>query len=512
MNKLIIEVLAVAVIVVVQTAIAIRTYRRITRLRWLLPGTDLLKIKEIIVPVDHLRELDPATILENVQRYEEEDRDDLIRQRVVFIEPNETFAPGFKDIISSINIDLIKNKGLLTDPQLVKDTVDRQLEIQEDPVIHCLPVPLYMGMAGTIIGIGFGLYNFYSRGDSQVTFDISPLLGGVSVAMFSSLWGLLCTVMNGNFAFNSAKVLLEKGKTRFYDFTHEKLFPVLHQSTQPGITGMPQSLSRFNEDFSKNLQVLSKILSKKYEALQTLDNIELEKFADANARILKDLHVTTSHLQHFNQNLDTMNSLSNGLSQLAGSFGDILSRTNHFKDLAEKLNSRVEESNQLLRFLHDHFHQLESRGEIINKAVVKVEDMVIKSLEKFDEQLNDRLAIVSRSVLEMEDIMLKSLRQLEEHTQTKIEAIRQLTSEEGDHLARTFRENGTQISKLSLLEDLNTSVGVIRRSTGGRIDKLDAELQLLRQNLEASIVILQEINRKTHHRKSLTQQVSSWFQ
>jgi valyl-tRNA synthetase len=127
--------------------------------------------------------------------------------------------------------------------------------------------------------------------------------------------------------------------------------------------------------------------------------------------------------------------LVNGTTRLTSSFEDLLNRSNNFQGLADKLDGRVEESNKLIQFLNDHYKQLEERGELIRDSVVKVED-----------------------------VMIKSLKQLEEHTQIKIDAIKQITIKEEDLMTKAFVENRSHISKLSLLEDLKKSIEEFKKT------------------------------------------------
>ncbi|QLH47785.1 MAG: hypothetical protein HWD58_20565 [Bacteroidota bacterium] len=159
--------------------------------------------------------------------------------------------------------------------------------------------------------------------------------------------------------------------------------------------------------------------------MTALDSIDIAEFAKANVKVLKELKAGTEQLEKFSEYLNSLNHLSAKTSRLSVSFEDLLNRTNNFQGLAERLDSRIEESNKLIQFLNDHYQQLEERGEIIRDSVVKVED-----------------------------VMIKSLKQLEEHTQTKIDAIKQITVKEEDLMTQAFAANRSHFSKLSLLEDL----------------------------------------------------------
>jgi hypothetical protein len=157
--------------------------------------------------------------------------------------------------------------------------------------------------------------------------------------------------------------------------------------------------------------------------------------------------------------------LVNGTTRLTSSFEDLLTRSNNFQGLADRLDSRVEESNKLIQFLNDHYKQLEERGELIRNSVVKVED-----------------------------VMIKSLKQLEEHTQTKIDAIKQITIKEEDLMTKAFVENRSHISKLSLLEDLKKSIEEFKRNSTENIGGIREEVESLKDSIDRSNTVLKEIN------------------
>ncbi len=142
-----------------------------------------------------------------------------------------------------------------------------------------------------------------------------------------------------------------------------------------------------------------------------------------------------------------------------------MNRTNNFESLAEKLDSRVEQSNKLVIFLNDHYNQLDERGELIRDSVIKVED-----------------------------IMIKSLKQLEEHTQIKIEAIKQITIKEEDLMTQAFAENRSLFSKLSLLDDLEKSVNQIKMSSAGQIGSIKEEIKAVTESIEKLSTVLTEIS------------------
>ena len=95
-------------------------------------------------------------------------------------------------------------------------------------------------------------------------FDIKAFLGGVSIAMFASFWGLFCTVSNSSFNLKNARRSLEKAKNVFYTFLQTELLPVLNQSVSSSIYTLHTNLVKFNDNFTINLNKLSGMLNKNH--------------------------------------------------------------------------------------------------------------------------------------------------------------------------------------------------------------------------------------------------------
>ena len=478
MNSIsIIEFILVGAIVVIQTSLALKTRSQIKFLAVIIPALKFFKLKKYNITIEDLQTFDPKEILQNLSAYEKQPKgqpeavysengngvSNLFREaeeeeyesqnEVSLINPNEKVNEIFDEILLAINVYLLRNKGGSTDFNLIKDVVERNLDMEEEDISHTVTVPLYLGLMGTMVGIVFGLINLFLVSDPNADFDIKGFLGGVSIAMFASFWGLFCTVANSSFILKNARRSLEKAKNLFYTFLQTELLPVLNQSVSSSIHTLHTNLLKFNDNFTINLNRLSGMLNRNHEALiaqerilQALESIDITEFAKANVKVLKELKTGIEQLDKFNQYLNNLNHLVNGTSRLTSLFEDMLIRSNNFQGLAERLDSRVEESNQLIKFLNDHFKQLEERGAIIRDTVVKVED-----------------------------VMIKSLNQLEEHTQTKIDGIKQITIKEEDLLTKAFSENRSHISKLSLLDDLNKNITDLKNSSVKELEKVNTE-------------------------------------
>ena len=101
-------------------------------------------------------------------------------------------------IIEAINSYLLKNKGATGDFLLIKDIVERYCDTKRQELETQLPMPLYMGLLGTmlgiIIGIGYiAIVSGFSAFIDKPSESIGILMGGVAIAMIASLVGIILT-------------------------------------------------------------------------------------------------------------------------------------------------------------------------------------------------------------------------------------------------------------------------------------------------------------------------------
>ncbi|MCC7004817.1 hypothetical protein IT397_02785, partial [Candidatus Nomurabacteria bacterium] len=66
--------------------------------------------------------------------------------------------PLFNEVINSTNAYLCKNKGASADFSILQDTCERQIQRLDNSISNLINVPLYIGLAGTFVGIIIGLW------------------------------------------------------------------------------------------------------------------------------------------------------------------------------------------------------------------------------------------------------------------------------------------------------------------------------------------------------------------
>ena len=174
-----------------------------------------------------------------------------MRGNPLFIVDDEADAASLNTLVnknrqSSINKYLGNNKGSIIDFQLLKDAVDRHCDSVEDDINVQTPVPLYCGLAGTMLGVIIGLasllftnsiYSLMTGSTTGATASgaatgVSDLLSGVALAMIASVCGIGLTTCN-SLLFKKYKLEQEKGKNTFLAWMQSKLLPELPSDTSP---------------------------------------------------------------------------------------------------------------------------------------------------------------------------------------------------------------------------------------------------------------------------------------
>lgn len=543
-----IEFLLVGIIILIQIFQTLKTFRKINILKSIIPSKNFFKIKVFNIPLEDLQVFQPKDVLDNLSKYEIENGDissksisddfeytyenlepltitqikdkvkldfpenikatlkeEIIDEAIAIhnyytnydssneqesfvneislINPNETSNTIFEGLLHSINVYLLRNKGATTDFNLIKDITERNIDTEDEDISQRITTPLYLGLMGTMLGIIFGLVNLFIVSGDGDNFEIKGFLLGVSIAMSASFIGLLFTVFNSTY-YKGARKNVEIAKNDFYTFIQTELLPILNQSASSSVFTLHTNLVKFNDNFTVNINRLTGLLNKNYDAviaqdniLQNLENIDITEFAKANIKVLRELKAGTEDLHKFNQYLSSLNATVDGTTRLSSSFQTLLNKANNFEGLAEKLDSRIEESNKLVQFLNDHYEVLSDRSDLLNDSVKKVDD-----------------------------VLNKSLVELREHTAEKIDAIKDITIKEEDLMTKAFADNRSHFAKLSLLENLNQSINDIKSNSNSQINSVNNQINLLKESLDKTNAVLDEMNNK-----SFTQNVAKSF-
>ena len=383
-----------------------------------------------------------------------------------------------KEIIDSINGYLIRNKGAVGDFNLITENTERNVENLEEEVNSLLPIPLYLGLAGTMLGIIIGLFALPSVGSDNFEHAIDILISGVKIAMIASFSGLILTVISSGYFFKTAKLKVDKSKNHFYTFIQTELLPVVSQTLASSLRDMHLGLSDFNRKFGENVKDFNESLTYVKETfdaqtnltkqIQEMDFVELSKH---NLVVLAEIRESMKHFQGFNNNFHQLN--------------DYLTNIKTFIDSAKSLNSNI--SNQLDRTI-----MIEGIANEIGKSIDD-NHKVVEFLNEQNNEIKERRDIVSSTVGKIDDAMIDAFSQLEESINNQIKKINDLTIKEEDLMIDLLKEKKGNLDELKKLSSMNSGIEKV-------IEKIDAQ----GKSIDNLANVLKSNSKNTEQNNSLT--------
>lgn len=501
-----IETVLVCMIVSIQISVFTKTFFKIRLFKRIIPNINSLYVTKVIVPVSELESLSPKEFLNNIDSYKQAQTDvnsnedvddnenldlfnnynqiieDIEKTEVNIIEIDGKANKVFENILFSVNNYLVRNRGASSDFNLMKDIVERNTDAVEEDINLSVGTPLYLGLMGTMIGIVIALFNMPELGvefgteQTGKTLDegIAMLIGGVKIAMIASFVGLMLTIINSGWVFKGSRSYSEARKNEFYTFIQVELLPIINQGLAATLDSLQRNLLHFNKEFSSNLKGLTGVfdsnrsaIREQKELLDAIDKAKVSEMTKYNVTVLKQLDLSVGKFEKFNAFLSNTTQFVENSQLIVSKSNELLARTDNFKTIAENLDSKLNQSQQLLTFLSEHFNKLEEHKEYTSNTV----------------------ADVGHSISE-------TFKELKEHIQNSSEAVKQFTIDETEALKNALSESKTNLVNLEHLSTLKTDVSQFKNSSATHSERLKQTIEDLNRNMAKAIVILEQIENK----------------
>ncbi len=278
-----------------------------------------------------------------------------------------------QNIELSINTYLKKNKGAVSDFNLIKDIVERNCDTLEAEISSQTPLPLYLGLMGTVAGIILGLLTITLNGGfSNIENVIDTLMSDVAIAMVASFMGIGLTTLT-LWKAKKCKVKVEANKNRFYTWIQTNLLPVISKSAVSAITLLQHNLTRFNESFvgtvnrlEAKLGDVGDVYESQIEILNKIEAIDVKKMATANVKVLSALDGSMGSLDRFSQYMGNVTEYLIAVRELNNKLDEHLERTETLGVVSE--------------FYKKQMKEIELRQDAIKSAVVSVDDVMKSAL------------------------------------------------------------------------------------------------------------------------------------
>ena len=273
----------------------------------------------------------------------------------------------FVSIGESINKYLENAAGSVVDYDILKDAVDRHCDTVEEDIAAQTPLPLYVGLAGTMLCIIGGLLDLHKSGAIMALLTnatdtgmiesaadgIDDLLKGVAWAMGASICGIALATVSSQ-RFKHFKLKEDRGKNTFLAWLQSELLPALPSDTAQAFNQMVVNLNRFNDTFAQNtvnLGVALREVNESYaiqgEIIKAIHDMDVMKMAKANAKVLQELQECTDKLALFNKYLDSIKGYTDAIHRFEEQFqteADRVRILEEIKDFFKNYKGSVEKT------------------------------------------------------------------------------------------------------------------------------------------------------------------------
>lgn len=394
--------------------------------------------------------------------------------------------PLGQTIIAAINNYLLKNRNSSADFHLIKDIVDRNSDAAEEEIDTQIPVPLYCGLAGTMLGVIIGVGALWLSGGLSALMNateaanngaggIEALIGGVALAMISSLCGVVLTTWC-SLQTKDAKKENEERKHNFLSWIQAELLPVLSTDAMSAINQMTANLADFNETFARNAQELNSALSivsrttkDQTRLFETLENLKIQKVATANIEVYDKLKNCTDEI---------------------GNIAECLKDSRRYLEKVEALSSKLDDADQRVRLIEEmarFFKEERANLDAIN-------GVINKSMGEADNNLQ-------QAAKELKDSISNEYSELGKHFAKERENFEKVADEQQAALEKRMDEIKSLTAELKNLSAVKSSMESLVKATESQNKKLDSlsaaisELALIKSGADVSTASLFRIPR-----------------
>lgn len=417
----ILEALAIIVIIIIQMLVARHAFKQIRQTRRFLPGgRRSLTLKEYEIPAEQIRQLEPSQIIGQEVYFPEGDHH-KVKVHLICLD-NQTRNPLIIKVIDTINSYLLKNKGGISDFNLMKDIVERNCDAIDEEINQQLPIPIYLGLMGTILGIILGLWSIHFDPQNFME-SVTDLIESVKLAMVCSFMGLLLTTILSAKSYRGAKAKLEEQKNELFTFIQIELLPRLTIDATSSTVAMQAHIEKFNHDFAENITnfdgIMGRILNvfdDQVQLQEELKELDIKQLAALNTNTLAELRKSMTEFEKFNQYLNLMNSFVQKTAQVTDSVNDQLRRTDDIKHVISSMEENIENNRLVMEKLQNFLQKVEAHNTLIT-ATASLDDTLTDAIDQLrkhvQEEINAIKVHTSQASMDLNQLLLSEKGNLE---------------------------------------------------------------------------------------------------
>ena len=385
-----------------------------------------------------------------------------------------------EDIVEPINSYLDKNKGA-TDYHIIKELTDRSCDTVQEEVDSYNPVPLYLGLCGTMLGIIAGIFFLWLGGGlgallgeapdvtglapekakeileasrAAATQGIQHLLGGVAMAMIASLVGVILTII-GTKQTKNAVSENEEGRNKFLSWIQCNLLPKMSSDVVSTLGNFYTNLNEFNSTFANN----SRELKSAFEAIKRAYQGQTEYTKELNKLDVVKAQAAFAALGNATDKINDLNRFLQDSSQY-------LAQVVALSDKLDTADSRTKAIESMGEFFKNEIEQINVRKALLSESVGKIDLNLKESLSglqtttseevsKLQEHLSKIYVDFQNAVKEQQELLEKKLGE----SSLYLEQFKRLETIEGQLaklsvLDEILKNGGEQYSRLGEIENL----------------------------------------------------------
>lgn len=387
----------------------------------------------------------------------------------------------YNEIVEPINAYLRKNKGA-TDYHIIKDLTDRSCDKIQEEVDLYNPIPLYLGLCGTMLGIIVGIFFLWLGGgldsllasSSEFTISnnasasqgIQHLLGGVALAMIASFVGVFMTILGTKWT-KSAVADNEDGRNRFLSWIQCNLLPKMSSDVVSTLGVFYSNLNNFNSVFSEN----SKDLKKAFEQIQKAYQGQTEYTKELNKLDIDKAQLAFASLGAATQRINELNIFLKDSSSY-------ISRVVELNNKLDAADARTKAIEEMGIFFKNEIEQITLRKSMLSESVGKI-DLALT------EAISGLHASTKEHVGKLQEYLAEIYINFQDAISEQHKLLTEKLSESSDLLAQFNRlENiENKLVKLDRLDDLVAAVV----SLGERLDSLQTTIKNIGASLKGHV-------------------------
>lgn len=370
----------------------------------------------------------------------------------------------FRTILNSINGYIGNNE--VVQFQLIKDTIDGNCDAIEEDIQTQIPIPLYLGLAGTMFGIIFGVGYLWFSGSLDALLSVTPgttgqtegivvLLGGVAVAMTCSIIGLLFTTIC-TYLFKGYRLTNEQRKNDLLAWLQENLLSQVATTDVEAIKEIASRLNDFNENFKKQSNAFSQslyqigdVIKQQKQLATTVGKMgdQCQEMASASASAYNSITESSKKIMAFNDYLDKIDTLIN--------------RADSFVEKFKAEENRLEALEEIREFFYNEKTEISKRNDSMKSQVGKIDDGLRTALKELREHVKAEKDSLNNLMSESTDDFKKILEYQKKMFNEANKEIVQSIKDEFERLPKAMSAIGTlegfPKQMESLLNDLKKS-------------------------------------------------------